>query len=152
MVQSRNSFQLSISRLPGVSLSASRKGIGVSSASSAAASEGKSASSEIDEANFSRSRRDVDRIILLYPGILEHAAGATSLAPSLARQVAPSYSPFMNPKQRAAEAAMVFVKSGMVVGLGTGTTADFFLVALGNAIKAGKLTDVRGIPTSKQSD
>src|SRR3954465_13306751 len=59
---------------------------------------------------------------------------------------------FMNPKQRAAEAAMAFVKSGMVVGLGTGSTADFFLVALGTAIKAGKLTGIRGIPTSKQSE
>ncbi|HEV8378475.1 MAG TPA: ribose-5-phosphate isomerase RpiA [Tepidisphaeraceae bacterium] len=58
----------------------------------------------------------------------------------------------MNPKQRAAEAAMSFVKSGMVVGLGTGTTADFFLVALANAIKSGKLAGVRGIPTSKQSE
>src|SRR6266566_2369654 len=47
---------------------------------------------------------------------------------------------------------MTFVKSGMVVGLGTGTTADFFLVALGNAMKSGKLTGVRGIPTSKQSE
>jgi len=56
------------------------------------------------------------------------------------------------PKQRAAEAAMAFVKSGMVVGLGTGTTADFFLVALGNAIRSGKLSGVRGIPTSKQSE
>src|SRR5256714_14579038 len=59
---------------------------------------------------------------------------------------------FMNPKQRAAEAAMSFVKSGMVVGLGTGTTADFFLVALGSAIKSGKLAGIRGIPTSKQSE
>lgn len=47
---------------------------------------------------------------------------------------------------------MSFVKSGMVVGLGTGSTADFFLVALGNALKNGKLTGVRGIPTSKQSE
>jgi ribose 5-phosphate isomerase A len=58
----------------------------------------------------------------------------------------------MNPKQRAAEAAMSFVKSGMVVGLGTGSTADFFLVALANAIKSGKLGGIRGIPTSKQSE
>src|SRR5215212_8466586 len=57
----------------------------------------------------------------------------------------------MNPKQRAGEAAVSFVKSGMVVGLGTGSTADFFLVALANAIKSGKLSGIRGIPTSKQS-
>jgi ribose 5-phosphate isomerase A len=47
---------------------------------------------------------------------------------------------------------MNFVKSGMVVGLGTGSTADLFLVALGSAIKNGKLTGIRGIPTSKQSE
>jgi len=58
----------------------------------------------------------------------------------------------MNPKQRAAEAAISFVKSGMVVGLGTGSTADFFLVALAAALKSGKLTGIKGIPTSKQSE
>jgi ribose 5-phosphate isomerase A len=58
----------------------------------------------------------------------------------------------MNPKQRAAEAALAFVRSGMVVGLGTGSTADFFLVALGNAIKSGTLSGIRGVPTSKQSE
>lgn len=57
----------------------------------------------------------------------------------------------MNPKQRAAEAAVSFVKSGMVVGLGTGSTADFFVAALANAIKGGKLTGIRGIPTSKET-
>ena len=58
----------------------------------------------------------------------------------------------MNPKQRAAEAAMSFIKSGMVVGLGTGSTADFFHIALANAIKSGKLSGIRGIPTSKQAE
>ncbi len=58
----------------------------------------------------------------------------------------------MNPKQRAAEAALAFVRSGMVVGLGTGSTADFFLQALGAAIKSGRLSGVRGVPTSKQSE
>ena len=62
------------------------------------------------------------------------------------------YLAIMNPKQRAAEAAMSYVKGGMVVGLGTGTTADFFLVALASAIKSGKLTGIKGIPTSKQSE
>ena len=58
----------------------------------------------------------------------------------------------MNPKQRAAEAAVSFVKSGMVVGLGTGSTADFFVAALAKAIKGGKLSGIRGIPTSKQTE
>lgn len=58
----------------------------------------------------------------------------------------------MNPKQRAAEAALEFVKSGMVVGLGTGSTADYFLQAMAAAIKSGRLTDVQGVPTSRQSE
>lgn len=47
---------------------------------------------------------------------------------------------------------MEFVESGMVVGLGTGTTADEFLKVLGKAIKSGKITDIRGVPTSIQSE
>jgi ribose 5-phosphate isomerase A len=58
----------------------------------------------------------------------------------------------MNPKQRAAESAMSHVQSGMVVGLGTGTTADEFLKVLASAIKEGKLTNIRGVPTSRQSE
>lgn len=58
----------------------------------------------------------------------------------------------MNPKQRAAEAALNFVESGMVVGLGTGSTANCFLTALANAIRAGRVRDVRGVPTSRESE
>jgi ribose 5-phosphate isomerase A len=58
----------------------------------------------------------------------------------------------MNPKQRAAEAAIAFVQSGMVVGLGTGSTADEFLRALAAAIQSGRLRDIRGVPTSRQSE
>src|SRR5436190_6935200 len=58
----------------------------------------------------------------------------------------------MNAKQRAAEAAIDFLDHDMVVGLGTGSTADYFLVALGQAIRSGRLRNVRGIPTSKQSE
>jgi ribose 5-phosphate isomerase A len=57
----------------------------------------------------------------------------------------------MNLKQQAAEAALPLVRDGMIVGLGTGTTIDFFIVALGEAIKAGKLRDIRAIPSSIQS-
>jgi ribose 5-phosphate isomerase A len=58
----------------------------------------------------------------------------------------------MNPKQRAAEAAMEFVRGGMILGLGTGSTADFFLKSLAAALKEGRLRDVRGVPTSRQSE
>ena len=58
----------------------------------------------------------------------------------------------MNPKERAAEAALKFVESGMVVGLGTGSTADYILIAIAREIKAGRLTGIRGIPTSQRSE
>jgi ribose 5-phosphate isomerase A len=58
----------------------------------------------------------------------------------------------MNGKQRAAEAAVTLIQSGQIVGLGTGSTADYFLAALGNALKSGQLKDIRGIPTSIQSE
>jgi len=58
----------------------------------------------------------------------------------------------MNPKQRAADAALEQVQSGMVLGLGTGSTADYFLQALAAALKSGRLTNLRGVPTSRQSE
>jgi ribose 5-phosphate isomerase A len=58
----------------------------------------------------------------------------------------------MNPKQRAAEAAMGFLHGGMVIGLGTGSTADFFLQALGGALKEGRLHNIVGVATSRQSE
>jgi ribose 5-phosphate isomerase A len=60
--------------------------------------------------------------------------------------------PDMTPKQRAAQAALQFVQSGMVVGLGTGSTADFFITALADAIRTGQLRDIKGVPTSRQSE
>ena len=58
----------------------------------------------------------------------------------------------MNPKQRVGEAAVEHVKDGMIIGLGTGTTAKFFIEAVGKAIAAGKLRDIRGVPTSVNSE
>ena len=58
----------------------------------------------------------------------------------------------MNAKQRAADAALTYVSSGSVIGLGTGSTADYFIRALAAALKDGRLRDVRGVPTSVASD
>lgn len=58
----------------------------------------------------------------------------------------------MNPKQRAAEAALTLIRSNTVVGLGTGSTAEFFLRGLGDALKEGRLQNIRGVATSKQSE
>lgn len=54
-------------------------------------------------------------------------------------------------KQRAAEAALAHVNSGMTVGLGSGSTAARFIEALGRALAEGRFADVRGIPTSEAS-
>jgi ribose 5-phosphate isomerase A len=54
----------------------------------------------------------------------------------------------MNAKQRAAEAAIPYLHDGMTIGLGTGTTADCFLLALAASLSTGKLKNIRGVPTS----
>ena len=41
-----------------------------------------------------------------------------------------------------------YVKSGMVIGLGTGSTAAFAVERVGQLLKEGKLTDIVAIPTS----
>ncbi len=58
----------------------------------------------------------------------------------------------MDPKRRAADAALPLLASGMVVGLGTGSTADHFLIGLAAALAGGQLRDVVGVPTSRQSE
>merc|ERR1719261_1854317 len=44
-----------------------------------------------------------------------------------------------------------YVKSGMVVGLGTGSTAAFAVERLGECLKEGTLTDIVAIPTSERT-
>ena len=41
-----------------------------------------------------------------------------------------------------------YVKSGMVVGLGTGSTAYYAVERVGELLKSGELTDILAIPTS----
>jgi len=52
-------------------------------------------------------------------------------------------------KEAAARASLQFVKDGQVVGLGTGSTAAFFIKLLAGQVKNG--LRVRGIPTSVKS-
>jgi ribose 5-phosphate isomerase A len=54
----------------------------------------------------------------------------------------------MDMKERAAVAAMAHIKSGMIVGLGTGSTSKFFHIELGKAVRSGQLKDIIGVPTS----
>jgi ribose 5-phosphate isomerase A len=52
-------------------------------------------------------------------------------------------------KQAAARASLQFVKDGQVVGLGTGSTATYFIKLLGEEVSKG--LRIRGIPTSDRS-
>ena len=52
-------------------------------------------------------------------------------------------------KRRAGERAASLVASGMVVGLGTGSTAVFATRAIGERLASGALRDVAGVPTSR---
>ncbi len=53
-------------------------------------------------------------------------------------------------KRRAAERAVELVESGMIVGLGSGSTAKHALERLAEFIQTGRLRDVRGVPTSRR--
>ena len=52
-------------------------------------------------------------------------------------------------KRQASVAALESVKDGMIVGLGTGSTAAYFIRELGARVKSG--LRVHGIPTSEES-
>ena len=52
-------------------------------------------------------------------------------------------------KQLSAEAACDYVKDGMIVGLGTGTTAEFAIRKMGKLVRDG--LSIKGIPTSNRA-
>jgi len=52
-------------------------------------------------------------------------------------------------KEAAARASLRFIQEGQVVGLGTGSTAAYFIKLLGEQVKQGMR--IRGIPTSDRS-
>ena len=52
-------------------------------------------------------------------------------------------------KEAAARASLHYVKDGQVVGLGTGSTAAYFIKLLGEKVKGG--LRIKGIPTSVRS-
>ncbi len=54
----------------------------------------------------------------------------------------------MNPKQLAAERGASLVESGMVLGLGSGTTATLAVQAIGRRLREGSLRNVIGVPSS----
>jgi len=55
-------------------------------------------------------------------------------------------------KQEVGKAAADRVKSGSIVGLGTGSTTAYTIQFLGDRLKTGELKDIVGIPTSFQAE
>ncbi len=56
----------------------------------------------------------------------------------------------MNPKQIIGEKAAEYVKDGMIVGLGTGSTAYWAIRKIGELVRNG--LQIKGVPTSKSTE
>lgn len=56
----------------------------------------------------------------------------------------------MNPKQLVGEKAVEYLKDGMIVGLGTGSTAYWAILKIGELVKNG--LKIQGVPTSKSTE
>ncbi len=55
-------------------------------------------------------------------------------------------------KQEVGKAAAALVQSGMIVGLGTGSTTAYAIEYLGSRLKSGEIKDIQGVPTSFQAE
>jgi len=55
-------------------------------------------------------------------------------------------------KQEVGRAAASKVKSGMIVGLGTGSTTAYAIEYIGDRLKSGEIENIVGIPTSFQAE
>jgi hypothetical protein len=100
-----------------------------------------------DNFRFDRALRPVVSAHMpLAPGVRRVTGRASVVARPHPRRYPAA---IMESKKRAAVAAMAYVQSGMVVGLGTGSTSRHFHEALGAAVRDGRLRDVQGVPTSE---
>lgn len=54
-------------------------------------------------------------------------------------------------KRRAAEAAATHVKDGAIIGLGSGSTAKYFIEIIGSHLRSGEIHGILGVPTSHQA-
>jgi ribose 5-phosphate isomerase A len=57
----------------------------------------------------------------------------------------------MNLKEQAARRALAYLQSGMVLGLGSGSTTAYFVELLGEQLRSGILHNIVGVPTSEQT-
>jgi len=54
----------------------------------------------------------------------------------------------VNLKEMAAAKAVELIQSGMVLGLGTGSTTNYAIQMIGERVRHGRLRDIAGVPTS----
>lgn len=66
--------------------------------------------------------------------------------------MSPGTDPVKVMKQQVGKAAAERVKSGTIVGLGTGSTTAYAIQFLGDRLKSGAISDIQGIPTSFQAE
>jgi ribose 5-phosphate isomerase A len=66
--------------------------------------------------------------------------------------MSPETDPVKVMKQQVGKAAADRVKSGTIVGLGTGSTTAYAIQFLGDRLKSGAISDIQGIPTSFQAE
>jgi len=59
---------------------------------------------------------------------------------------------FKELKKRAAEKAVEYIKDGMILGLGTGSTTHFALQKIGELLKKGVFKGIKGIPSSMETE
>ena len=55
-------------------------------------------------------------------------------------------------QRRAAECAVCYVESGMIVGLGSGATAAFAVRRIGQLLRTGRLQRIQAIPSSQMAE
>jgi ribose 5-phosphate isomerase A len=55
-------------------------------------------------------------------------------------------------KKLAAESAVKFIRDGMIIGLGTGSTTTYALKKISENLQTGKVKNISGIPSSKKTE
>src|SRR5512136_2142335 len=72
---------------------------------------------------------------------------AQALTPGTAQGLTPGTAQGL--KQQAADQVLAYIQTGMIVGLGAGSTAILAVRGLADKLSRGELTDIQGIPCSR---
>ena len=54
-------------------------------------------------------------------------------------------------KEQTGKESVKYIKSGMIVGLGTGSTVKYMVDELGKQVQEGKIKDIIGVTTSNRT-